>query len=39
MNGSSKLECYVILGWKVLPGTNTQAYWVPFVNYEESKVL
>jgi hypothetical protein len=28
MNGSNKLECYIPLGWKGLPGTNTLAYWV-----------
>jgi hypothetical protein len=23
---SNKLECYITLGWKGLPGTNTRAY-------------
>jgi hypothetical protein len=26
-NGPSKLECYIRLGLKDLPMTNTQAYW------------
>jgi hypothetical protein len=26
MVGSNKLECYIILSWKCLPGTNTLAY-------------
>jgi hypothetical protein len=25
--GSNKLECYIILEWNDLPGTNTLAYW------------
>jgi len=27
MNGPNTSECYVTLGWKGLPGTNTVAYW------------
>jgi len=27
MNGPNKLECYITLGWKGLPGANTLAYW------------
>jgi hypothetical protein len=23
----NKLECFIIVGWKGLPGTNTQAYY------------
>ncbi len=26
MNEPNKLECYITLGWKVLPGKNTLAY-------------
>ncbi len=26
-NGYSKLECYITIGFKDLPGTNTLAYW------------
>jgi hypothetical protein len=26
-NGPHKLECYNKLSWKVMPGTNTLAYW------------
>jgi len=25
----NKLGCYIMLVWNGLPGTNTQAYWVP----------
>jgi hypothetical protein len=25
----SKIEYYITLGWKCLPGTNTLAYWAP----------
>jgi len=27
MNGPNKLECYITLSWKGLPGTNSLAYW------------
>ncbi len=27
MNGSNKLECYITLAWKCLPGTSTLGYW------------
>jgi hypothetical protein len=27
MNRPNKSECYVTLGWKGLPGTNTVVYW------------
>ncbi len=27
INGLNKLECYAILGWKDLPGSNTLASW------------
>ncbi len=27
MDGSKKQECYITVGYKGLPGTNTQAYW------------
>ncbi len=27
LNGPSKLMCYITLGWKSLPVTNTVAYW------------
>ncbi len=27
MDGSNKQECYITVGEKGLPGTNTQAYW------------
>jgi hypothetical protein len=27
MNEPNKLECYITLSWKELPGTNTLAYW------------
>jgi hypothetical protein len=26
-NEPIKLECYIQLGWRALPGTNTPAYW------------
>jgi hypothetical protein len=28
MNGPNKLDCYITLGFKGLPGINTQAFWV-----------
>ncbi len=28
--GPNKLACYITLGWKVLPGMNTLAYWAHF---------
>jgi len=28
MNGPNKLECYITLVWKALPGTNTLTFWV-----------
>jgi len=27
-NGPNKLECYITVSWKGLPGTNTPTYWV-----------
>ncbi len=27
MSGPKKLECFIILSWKGVPGTNTLAYW------------
>jgi hypothetical protein len=27
-DGPNKLECYIALGWKILPGTDTLAHWV-----------
>ncbi len=30
-NRDIKLECYITLGLKGLPGTNNLAYWGPFV--------
>ncbi len=30
MNGSNKIQCYIILGWKDFPWTNTLAYWEHF---------
>ncbi len=38
MNGTHKLDCKIGLGWKDLPGTNTNLL-DPFVSYEENKVL
>jgi hypothetical protein len=36
---ANKLECYITLGLKVLPGTNTLADLCQFVSYEENEVL
>jgi hypothetical protein len=30
LDGPNKLECYITLGWKSLPGTNTLDYLGPF---------
>jgi hypothetical protein len=38
-DGHKKLKCFITLGWKVLPGTNTKAYWTHFASYEENEVL
>ncbi len=27
INWPNRLDCYITLGWKVFPGTNTLAYW------------
>jgi hypothetical protein len=37
-NGLIKLECYITLCWKGLPGTNLNLLG-SFVNYEENEVL
>jgi hypothetical protein len=39
MNGPNKLNSYITLGLKGLPGTNTLAYRVPLESYEENKAL
>ncbi len=39
MNRSNKLECYITLGSKGLSGTNTLAYWNPFISYVENELL
>jgi hypothetical protein len=34
-----KLECYIKLGWRSLPGVNTQTYLAHFISHEENEVL
>jgi hypothetical protein len=38
MNGPNKLEFYIALGWKDLPGQNPLGYWV-FLNYYKNEGL
>ncbi len=38
MNGPKKLEFYIALGWKGLPGQNTLGYSV-FLNYDKNEGL
>jgi hypothetical protein len=35
----NKQQCYITLSWNSLPGTNTLAYMVPNVSYEENEVF
>jgi len=30
MNEPNKLECYIMLGWKAFPWTNSLAYWTMY---------
>jgi hypothetical protein len=36
MNEPNKLQCYITISWKELPGTNTLAYW-PIQTLQEMK--
>ncbi len=38
MSGPNKLECFITLGCKELPGTNTQAFLGKFISCKESFV-
>ena len=35
MNGPNKLECYITLGWKGLPGKRSLAFWTISISCKE----
>jgi hypothetical protein len=39
MDGPNKLECYIKLGWKGLPVSNTSNLLAQIVSFEEKEVL